>query len=83
MPNPFFDGCFPSFPNLNNIKGIYQAMSQSKNPYQMFMNLAGNNPQMQPIIKAMQNGGDPQQIFTSMCQQRGINPDEFIKNITG
>ena len=83
MPNPFNLGGSSSFPNLNNIKGIYQAMSQAKNPYQMFMNLAANNPQMQPIVKAMQNGGDPQQIFTSMCQQRGINPNDFIKKITG
>lgn len=83
MANPFNFGGSAGIPNLNNIKGIYQAMSQAKNPYQMFMNLAGNNPQMQPIIKAMQSGGDPQQIFTSMCQQRGINPNDFIKKITG
>lgn len=81
MPNPFYDGGFPSFPNMNNLKGIYQAMSQSQNPYQMFMNLAGNNPQLQPIVRAMQSGGNPQQIFTSMCQQRGINPNDFIKQL--
>lgn len=82
MPNPF--NVFNSvLPNLNNIKNVYKAMSQSQNPYQMFLNLAGNNPQMQPIVQAMQNGGNPQMIFNQMCQQRGINPNDFIKSITG
>lgn len=81
MPNPFNVGGSATFPDLNNLKGVYQAMSQAKNPYQMFMNLAGNNPQLQPIIKAMQSGGNPEQIFTSMCQQRGINPTDFIKQL--
>lgn len=81
MPNPF--NVFNSvLPNLNNIKNVYKAMSQSQNPYQMFLNLAGNNPQMQPIVQAMQNGGNPQAIFNQMCQQRGIDPNEFIKSIT-
>ena len=60
MPNPFNVGGSATFPDLNNLKGVYQAMSQAKNPYQMFMNLAGNNPQLQPIIKAMQSGGNPE-----------------------
>ena len=82
MPNPF-NVINSVFPNLNNIKNIYQAMSQSQNPYQMFMNLAGDNPNMQPIVNALQNGGNPQMIFNQMCQQRGINPNDFIKSITG
>lgn len=82
MPNPF-NIMNSVLPNLNNIKNVYKAMSQSQNPYQMFMNLAGNNPQMQPIIQAMQNGGNPQMIFNQMCQQRGIDPNDFIKSITG
>lgn len=83
MANPFNLGGSRPFPNINNMKSVYQAMSQAKNPYQMFMNLAANNPQMQPIVQAMQNGGNPQQIFTSMCQQRGIDPTDFIKKLTG
>lgn len=82
MPNPFRTYSPPYTPS-DNIKSIYRAMSQSNNPYAMFMQLAGNNPQMQPIINAMQQGNSPRAIFNNMCQQRGINPDEFIKNITG
>ena len=77
MANPFYSA------SSNYIKDIYNAMRQSRDPMQMFMRLAGNNPQMQPIIQAMQNGMNPQQIFNNMCQQRGINPQQFLKNITG
>ena len=79
MANPFN----VNYNNTNNFRDIYRAMSQSNNPYEMFMRLAGNNPQMQPIINAMRNGMDPRQIFNNMCNQRGINPQEFIKSITG
>ena len=82
MPNPF-NVMKSVFPDLSNIKNVYKAMSQSQNPYEMFLKLAGNNPQLQPIVQAMQNGGNPQQIFNQICQQRGINPNEFIKSITG
>lgn len=77
MANPFYSA------SSNYIKDIYNAMRQSRDPMQMFMRLAGNNPQMQPIINAMQNGMNPQQIFNNMCQQRGINPQQFLKTITG
>lgn len=77
MANPFYSA------SSNYIKDIYNAMRQSRDPMQMFMRLAGNNPQMQPIIQAMQNGMNPQQIFNNMCQQRGINPQQFLKSITG
>ena len=78
MPNPFNTVNTPS----NYIKDIYKAVAQSNNPMQMFMNIAGNNPQMQPIINALRRGTNPKQIFDEMCQQRGVNPQEFLNSIT-
>ena len=90
MANPFFSGNINPAPaqninnaNINMFRNVYQAMKNSNNPYQTFLNLAQNNPQMQPIVNALKNGANPQQVFNEMCKQRGINPDEFIKNITG
>ena len=50
---------------------------------QMFQQIAMKNPNMQPVLNMLNNGANPQQLFYQMCKQRGINPDEFIKNITG
>ena len=80
MANPF--RVSPSIPS-NPYSDLYRAMKQSNNPYQMFMQMASQNPQMRPVINAIQQGNDPRMIFNNMCQQRGINPDEFIRNITG
>lgn len=80
MMNPFYKAT--STPS-NYMRDVYNAMRQSNNPMQMFMRLAGSNPQMQPIINAMQRGVNPQQIFNDICQQKGVNPEAFIKSITG
>lgn len=68
---------------IQQLKQAYQIFSQSKNPFQAFQMMASRNPQLQPIMQMLQNGGNPQQIFNSICQQRGINPQEFLKQITG
>ena len=78
MSNPFNMKNVPS----NYIKDLYKAVAQSNNPYETFIKLAGNNPQMQPIINAIRQGSNPKQIFDEICQKRGVNPQEFINNIT-
>ena len=72
-----------NYGNFNAFKTLYQAMVNSKSPTEMFQNLAKMNPNLQPIATMLNNGSDPKQIYYSMCQQRGINPEEFLKNITG
>lgn len=66
----------------NNLKDLYQIFVNSQNPIQMFSNMARQNPQLQPIIQALQNGEKPEQIFNNLCQQRGIDPQEFLKNLS-
>ena len=85
MSNPF-NTINPSNPmNANNMAGIknmYQALTQSGNPLQLFQNLAQQNPQLQPIVQMLKNGANPQQIFINMCRQRGIDPQQFLNAIT-
>ena len=79
MSNPFniMNG------NMGAIQNAYRLLTTARNPMQAFQQLAQNNPQLQPIMNALMNGANPQQLFTSMCQQRGINPNDFIRSITG
>ena len=76
MANPF------NTTNYNQYKETYKMFSQSKNPMQLFMNMASKDPNMQQVINIIQNGGNPQTLFNQLCQQRGINPQEFLKTIT-
>ena len=88
MPNPF-NILNPSNPmrdyigNMGNIQSLYQAIMGSRNPMQAFQQLAMRNPQLQPIAQAISGGANPQQVFNSLCQQRGVNPQEFMRMITG
>lgn len=88
MPNPF--GVLnPANPmnayrgNMGNIQALYQSIMGARNPMQAFAQLASRNPQTQPILQAIRGGANPQQLFNTLCQQRGINPQEFMRQITG
>ncbi len=81
MPNPF-NTTQNSNTNTLNLNDIYQLLSTSKNPVEMFNNIAKNNPNMAPVLNLLNNGYSPQQVFNTLCQQRGINPQEFMKKLT-
>lgn len=81
MPNPFNQQ--QTYDNMANLRNIYQVLSTSQNPMQVFQKLAQNNPNLQPIMNLFNSGMNPQQVFYSLCQQRGIDPQQFIKSITG
>lgn len=76
MANPLLQ------PNMNQMKEMYNAMKNG-NPMQVFQQMAMRNPNMKPIMNMINNGANPKDLFYQMCNQRGINPDEFLKNITG
>ena len=81
MPNPFYEQ--PKQNNTSNLNDIYKMLTTSKNPLQMFNNIAKNNPSMAPIVNLLNNGYSPEQVFYTICQTRGVNPQDFIKSITG
>jgi hypothetical protein len=86
MSNPF-NTLNPANPyNANNMAGfrnIYQTIMNSNNPMQIFQQFAARNPALQPALNMFRQGMTPEQVFNSICQQRGINPQEFLRNITG
>lgn len=86
MSNPF-NTLNPTNPyNANAMSGIrnaYQMIMNSRNPMQAFQQLAAKDTALRPALNMLNQGFSPQQVFNTMCQQRGINPTEFIKNITG
>lgn len=86
MGNPFFQGSrqdlINSNNNFNDIKNAYDIFSHSKNPIDAFMKMAEKNLQLQPIAQMLKSGGNPQQIFITLCNQRGIDPQQFLNSIT-
>lgn len=84
MANPFNTRTNPmNTMDMNSLRNAYKLLTTSTNPMQLFENLASHNPNFKPILDALKGGTNPQQIFESMCKQRGIDPQEFLKNIQG
>lgn len=51
----------------------------SQNPELMLQQMINNNPQMQQIMKYIQqNGGNAKDAFYNMAKEKGINPDEIL-----
>lgn len=80
MPNPFYQKITDT--SVNNIRNMYQLFTQSKNPMELFTNMSVNNPQMKPLINLLNQGISPENLFKNLCQQKGINPNDFLKKIT-
>ena len=83
MANPFNNVNPMQYYNMTEIRSMYQTIMNSKNPMQMFVNLASHNPNMRPIVDALKNGANPKSLFESMCKDRGIDPNAFLNSIQG
>ena len=60
---------------------LIQTIQQAKNPMAFIQNMTGNNPLMARAFQ-MANGKNPEELQTiakNLCQQRGINFDEALK----
>ena len=68
--------------NASRFGEMMRTFNSFSNPLQAFLNMAGNNPQMQPIINQIRQGVNPEALFNELCKQRGVNPNEFIKKLT-
>ena len=54
----------------------------SNNPQQLLMNLANQNPQMKQVMTMVQNSGkSPKDLFYELARQKGVNPDEILKQL--
>lgn len=68
--------------DISGANALYRAFAESKNPMEAFGKIASQNPKLKGVMDAFRQGQTPQGVFRSMCNQRGINPDEFIRRLT-
>lgn len=57
-------------------------LKNSNNPYALLQQFIQQNPRAQQVMNYInQNGGDPKQAFYKMAQEKGLNPDEILKQL--
>lgn len=69
-----------TMPQLQN---MYQSIFKSGNPMQAIQRMAASNPRFAQISNLMKQGRNPESIFREMAAQRGIDPDDFIRQLQG
>lgn len=69
--------------NNNMASNSASSLTSISNPMAMLNQLAVNNPQLQEVVQALRNGSNPQSLFYSLCQQRGINPNAILDTLKG
>ena len=77
--NMQFNNATPN-PNIAQFKNMISMLKTASNPTAMLQMLSQNNPQLAQVMQLCQ-GKNPEQVFRSMCAQKGINPDDIINQL--
>lgn len=63
----------------NSMKQMLNAIRSSKNPQQLFMNMAQQNPQLKQLLTTINSSGkSPKELFYEVAKQKGIDPNQII-----
>ncbi len=67
-------------PQLQNLKNLFSIVKNSNNPTAMLNQMLMNNPQLKQAMDYINsNGGDARQAFFNLAKQKGIDPEEILK----
>lgn len=69
--------------NMAQLRNLYQSISNSANPMQALQQMMGSNPRFAQINNMMKKGMSPEGIFREMAANRGIDPNDFIRQLQG
>ena len=68
--------------NLMPIKNLLRTIRSAGNPQMMLNQMAGQKPQLKQAMDFVnQNGGNPQQAFYQLAKEKGINPEDILKEL--
>lgn len=80
--NPLMNAIGGQSTNTGNIQQIKRMMNMFKsiqNPQEAMNQLAKQNPMVANIIQM--SNGDLKGTFYKMCQEKGVNPDDILKQL--
>ena len=66
----------PMLGRLQQAKQMLSMMQNTGNPQAMLNQIMQQNPQIGKLIDAA--GGDPKKAFYTLCEQRGVDPDQIL-----
>ena len=67
---------------MQQIKGIMNQIKMAQNPQYALNQIVMNNPQFAQVVNLIKSmGGNPQQAFYNLAQQRGIDPQVVLNEL--
>lgn len=64
---------------IQQIKNLMSAVQMSTDPNAALANIINQNPNLRNLVMlAKSNGADLQQVFYTLAQQKGVNPNDVI-----
>lgn len=64
---------------MNNIPQMINSLRNAQNPNGLINMMAQQNPQLQQVMNLVnQSGRSPKDLFLSMAQQKGIDPNQIL-----
>ena len=71
-----------TFQGIAQVKNLIKTLKSVGNPQMMLNQMMGQNPQIKQAMDFVNaNGGDPQAVFYKLAEERGVNPDDFMKQL--
>lgn len=68
--------------NLAPIKSMLNMVRSAGNPQMVLNQLMGQHPQIRQVMEYVNaNSGDPKVAFYKLAQEKGVDPDEILKQI--
>ena len=65
-----------------NVAQIKNMMRNMGNPQMMLNQMLSQNPQCKQVMNYIQqNGGDPKTAFYKMAQEKGVDPNEILRQL--
>ena len=80
--NPILNQLMGAALNNNPMLQMFKTVMGAQNPNAMMQSIAQQNPQLQQTLNFInQNGGNAKQLFYSMAQQKGVDPNTILSQL--
>ena len=67
---------------LTPIKQMMQTLRNSGNPQMMLNQMVSQNPQLKQVMEYVNaSGGDAKTAFYKLANEKGVNPDDIIRQL--
>ena len=68
--------------SLAPVKNMLNMVRSAGNPQMMLNQMIGQNPQMKQVMEYINaNGGDPKTAFYKLAQEKGVDPNEILRQL--